>query len=284
MRVHRHDDEADLEQPGAVVLAALHGDVVEQAARRGEPGAHRGLRLLRVRAGLGEAGQDHERRQADLLLAVQVVGGERVRVRGDVLGGVHPARVPAAAAPATWGGRVRPGPPGQGEVVLTSATRALRLRDVLVGLAAALLLAVPDLGRQLPVRDDPSRLHALLVDVVGVVTAGVVQVALIGLLAGLPPLRGGAALLRDAVRRRPGTVLAGLAAAGATSALITLVPSVLLLGYGQVLGPLQDPPLGHLVAAQASDVVATALTAAWFAVLVRQVARSGHEDAPPSGG
>ena len=168
--------------------------------------------------------------------------------------------------------------------MLTSATRALRLRDGLVGLAAALLLAVPDLGRQLPVRDDPSRLHALLVDVVGVVTAGVVQVALIGLLAGLPPLRGGAALLRQAVRRRPGAVLAGLAAAGATSALLTLVPSVLLLGYGQVLGPLQDPPLGHLVAAQASDVVATALTAAWFAVLVRQVARSGDEDAPPSGG
>lgn len=168
--------------------------------------------------------------------------------------------------------------------MLSSATRALRPRHLLVGLLAALLLAVPDLGRQLPVRDDGSRVNALLVDVVGVLSAGVVQVALIGLLAGLPPLRGGAALLRDAVRARPGTVLAGLVAAGATSALVTLLPSVLLLGPGQVLGPLQDPPLWQLVAAQASDVLATALTAPWFAVLVRQVARAGNGDAPTSGG
>ncbi len=167
--------------------------------------------------------------------------------------------------------------------MLSSATRALRPRDLLVGLVAALLLAVPDLGRQLPVRDDPSRALALLVDVVGVLSAGIVQVALIGLLAGLPPLRGGAALLRDAVRSRPLTVLAGLVVAGATSALLTLLPSVLLLGPGQVLGPLEGPPLWRLVAAQGSDVVATALTAPWFAVLVRQVARAADDDAPPSG-
>ena len=175
--------------------------------------------------------------------------------------------------------------------MLLAATRALRPRDLRVGLVAALLLAVPDLARQLPVRDDPSRLAAAGVDVVGVLAAGVVQVALIGLLAGVAPMRGGLgllhgglALLRDAVRTRPGLVLAGLAAAGGTSALLTLVPSVLLLGYAQVLGPLRDPPLWQLVAAQASDVVATALTAPWFAVLVGRLAEAGHEDAPRSGG
>jgi len=165
--------------------------------------------------------------------------------------------------------------------VISAATRALRPRDLLVGLLAALLLAVPDLGRQLPVRADPSRLHALLVDVVGVLSAGVVQVALVGLLAGLPALRGGAGLLAAAVRRRPRAVLAGLLCAGTVSAVLTLVPSVLLLGPAQVLGPLEGPALWRLVAAQASDVVATAVTAPWFAVLVRLCA---ERDAPPSGG
>lgn len=168
--------------------------------------------------------------------------------------------------------------------MLLAATRALRPRDLRVGLVAALLLAVPDLARQLPVRDDPSRVAALLVDVVGVLSAGIVQVGLIGLLAGLALLGGGLALLLRAVRAHPGTVLAGLAAAGGVSALLTLVPSVLLLGYAQVLGPLRDPPLWQLVAAQASDVVATGITAPWFAVLVRLVAAPRHEDAPPSGG
>ncbi len=137
----------------------------------------------------------------------------------------------------------------------------------LVGLAGALLLAVPDLLRQLPVRDDPSYPHALLVDVVGVLTAAVLQVALIGLLNG-GSAASGVGLLLTAVRRSPGTVLAGLALAGSVSALLTLVPSVALLGPGQVLGPLQDPPLRTLLLAQASDVVATAVTAPWFALLV----------------
>ena len=157
--------------------------------------------------------------------------------------------------------------------MLLPALRALTVRHVLRGLAVAMVLAVPDLLRQLPVRDDPSRLHALAVDVIGVLSATVAQVALIGMLAGLPWLVGGMHLLVAAVRRRPGTVLAGLAGAGAVSALITLVPSVALLGYGQVLGPLEDPPLRDLVLAQVSDVLATALTASWFAVLVRLCAQ-----------
>ena len=162
--------------------------------------------------------------------------------------------------------------------MLLTALRAVRPRDLGTGLTAALLLAVPDLLRQLPVRADPSRLHALLVDVVGVLTATAVQVALVGLLAGQrPALRGGAALLVEALRRRPGAVLAGLVLAGLVSALLTLVPSVALLGYGQVLGPLEDPPLRDLLLAQLSDVVATALTATWFAVLVGRCARARQE-------
>ena len=157
--------------------------------------------------------------------------------------------------------------------MLLPALRALRPRGVLYGLVVALVLAVPDLARQLPVRDDPSRLSALLVDVAGVLSAALAQIALIGMLAGLPWLVGGLRLLLAALRRRPGSVVAGLVAAGAVSALLTLVPSVALLGYGQVLGPLEDPPLRDLVLAQASDVVATALTAPYFAVLVRLCAR-----------
>jgi hypothetical protein len=157
--------------------------------------------------------------------------------------------------------------------VLLPALRALRPRDLLYGLVAALVLAVPDLARQLPVRDDPSRLAALLVDVAGFLSAALVQVALVGMLAGLPWLVGGVRLLLGALRRHPGSVVAGLASAGAVSALLTLVPSVALLGYGQVLGPLEDPPLRDLVLAQLSDVVATAVTAPYFAVLVRLCAR-----------
>jgi len=162
--------------------------------------------------------------------------------------------------------------------VLLPALRAVRPHQLGAGLLAALLLAVPDLLRQLPVRSDPSRLHALLVDVIGVGTATVVQLALVGLLGGRrPALRGGLALLLEALRRRPGAVLGGLVLAGLVSALLTLVPSVALLGYGQVLGPLQDPPLRDLLLAQASDVVATALTATFFAVLVGRCARDQQD-------
>lgn len=157
---------------------------------------------------------------------------------------------------------------------LLEAIRRTRPRSYALGLAAALLLAVADLGRQLPVREDPSRWHALLVDAVGVLTAAVVQVALVGLLAGRRRwLRDGAGLLLDAVRMRPGTVLAGLVSAGAVSASITLPASLAALGFSQVLGPLRDPPLSALLVAQASDVVATAVTAPWFAVLVERCAR-----------
>lgn len=140
-----------------------------------------------------------------------------------------------------------------------------------VGLLASVLLAVPDLGRQLLVRDDPSRWHALLVDVVGVLSATLVQVALVGAVTGTPLRRwlpAGTARLLRVVRARPGLVLAGLAAAGAVSAVLTLPASVAVLGAGQVLGPLHGPALWRLVVAQLSDLVATAVTAPYFAVLV----------------
>lgn len=143
-------------------------------------------------------------------------------------------------------------------------------RAYAIGLAAALLLAVPDLGRQLLVRDDPSRLHALVVDVVGVLSAAAVQLALVGLLSGRSRwLRHGTGIVLDALRIRPWTLLLGLVAAGAVSAVLTLPASVAALGAAQVLGPLRDPSLGALLVAQASDVVATAVTAPWFAVFAR---------------
>ncbi len=175
----------------------------------------------------------------------------------------------------------RPGPLGPLAAALLGALADVRPRDLLRGLAVAAVLAVPDFARQLPVRDDPSRLHALVVDVLGVASAAVAQVVLIGMLAGLPWLSGGTTLLLRAVRRRPGAVLAGLVVAGAGSALLTLLPSVLLLGYAQVLGPLRSPPLRDLVLAQLSDVVATAVTAPYFAVLVRRCAGPDSTSARP---
>lgn len=141
------------------------------------------------------------------------------------------------------------------------------------GLVGTLLLAVPDLTRQLPVRDDPSRLHALVVDVIGVACAAVLQIGLVGLVAGGPSRRWlpeGLRLVLGALRRAPGALIGSLVALGAVSALLTLVPSLLLLGR-QVLGPLHDPALGLLVAAQVSDVVATAVTAPAFALVVVQL-------------
>lgn len=148
------------------------------------------------------------------------------------------------------------------------------------GIGLALLLAPLDLSRQLLVRQDPSRLHALLVDVVGVLTATVGQLALIGALASPGSavrrwLPDGSRLLQQAVRRRPGVVLAALAAAGLISAVLTLPVSIAALSPGQVLGPLNDPPIGALLLAGASDAVATAVSAPYFAVLVLGLRANG---------
>ena len=77
-------------------------------------------------------------------------------------------------------------------------------------------------------------------------------------------LRHGTGIVLDALRIRPRTLLLGLVAAGAVSAVLTLPVSVAALGASQVLGPLRDASLGALLVEQASDVVATAVTAAWI--------------------
>lgn len=150
-------------------------------------------------------------------------------------------------------------------------------RDALLtGLLAALLLAVPDLLRQLPVRDGSGgRAGALVVDALGVLSATVVQVAVVGIVAGVPALRGGAALVLRALHERPGALLTGLVVIGAASALITLPVSVAALGAAQVLGPLEGPTVTALLVAQTSDVLATALTAPWFALLVARLVPDG---------
>ena len=152
-------------------------------------------------------------------------------------------------------------------------TPALVRRAYGAGLVGTLLLAVPDLTRQLPVRDDPSVPHAVFVDAIGVLSAAVLQVGLVGLVAGGRSRRwlpDGLRLVLGALRRAPVALVGSLAGLGAVSALLTLVPSLLLLGR-QVLGPLHDPALGLLVAAQLSDVVATAVTAPAFALVVLQL-------------
>lgn len=157
--------------------------------------------------------------------------------------------------------------------VLRETLRALlgpRRAALVAGALLAAALIVPDFLRQLPVRDDPSRLDALLVDLLGVLTATIGQVALVGALGGAPARRWlarGVELVLRAARRRPAALLAGLVAAGAVSAVLTLPVSIAALGLGQVIGPLRDPSLGTLGVATLSDAVATAVTAPYFALL-----------------
>lgn len=138
-----------------------------------------------------------------------------------------------------------------------------------VAIGATLLNTVPDVGRQLLVWDDPRVAAAVLVDVVGFVTAVVAQLWVTGALAGLPEgaparvagaLRRGTGLARSAVRRAPGTVAAGVVLGGAVSALLTVPASVAAIGATHVLGPVDAPAPGHFAVAAVSDVVASAVT------------------------
>ncbi len=150
---------------------------------------------------------------------------------------------------------------------------------VLGGLLLAAVLLPLDLARQLPVRDDPSHLHAFLVDALGVLMAAVGQLLLIGY-ARDGRCRSGPGAAWAAVRRRPAVVVAGLLLAGAVSAVLTVPVSVAVLGAGQVLGPLHGPSLFSLSLAGLSDAVATAVTAPWFAALV---VRTAAEDGQRTG-
>lgn len=145
------------------------------------------------------------------------------------------------------------------------------------GLTAAAVLFLPDVLRQVPVRHDPALSHQLLVRAVGVATSAVVQVALVGQVAPLAGLEGGLGrslpLLGRALARDPRRVVTGLVGYGLLGAAITLPFSLRLFGVRLVTGPLPDPGLRRLVAAEVSNGLATAVSAPLFALHVAATAR-----------
>ncbi|MCZ2829042.1 hypothetical protein O2W14_09375 [Modestobacter sp. VKM Ac-2986] len=162
----------------------------------------------------------------------------------------------------------------------------------LVSLTATLVNLVPDVARQVLVWDDPRLGSALAVDAVGFGTGLLAQLWVTGALAGLPagdrPVRSGAlgrgtGLALRAVRRAPGTVLAGVVLGGAVSALLTIPASVAALGFDRVLGPLDSPAVGAFAVATFSDVVATAVTLPFLALVVVLVAGRDRLAAPAAG-
>ena len=152
-----------------------------------------------------------------------------------------------------------------------------------VSFAAAAVNAVPDVLRQVLVWDDPRLWTALLVDVVGFTTGLVAQLWVTGALVRLPQdgraalsgaLPRGIELAVRAVRRAPGTVLAGVVTGGAVSALVTIPASAAALGFDRVVGPLDSPGVGAFALATVSDLVASTATLPWLAVVVVLVAGS----------
>jgi hypothetical protein len=146
-----------------------------------------------------------------------------------------------------------------------------------LALAVTLVNTVPDVLRQLLVYRDPSLASALLVDLVGFTTGLIAQLWLTGALTDLPGTgrvrpggafgRGTATALR-AVRTSPLAVLAGVVLGGAVSALLTLPASVAALGLERVIGPLDAPSAGAFTVATVSDVVASAVTLPFLAVVL----------------
>ena len=153
----------------------------------------------------------------------------------------------------------------------------------LAAVAATLVNTVPDVVRQLLVWDDPRVWTAVLVDVVGFLTALVAQLWVTGAVAALPErgrlrvagaLRRGTGLAWAAVRTAPGTVATGVVLGGAVSALLTVPASVAAIGWSSVLGPLDGPPAGGFAVAAVSDVVASAVTLPFLALVL--VLAGGH--------
>ena len=85
-------------------------------------------------------------------------------------------------------------------------------------------------------------------------------------------LRRGSALAWTAMRAAPVTVLVGVVLGGAVSALLTLPASIAALGLSRVVGPLDDPGVGAFAVAAVSDVVASAVTLPFLALVVVLVA------------
>ena len=150
-----------------------------------------------------------------------------------------------------------------------------------VALAATLVNTVPDVARQVLVWDDPRYPAAAAVDVLGFLTGLVAQLWVTGALttlpsSGRPALRGalrrGAGCAWTAVRTAPATVLTGVVLGGAVSALLTLPPSIAALGLRRVIGPLDSPDVGAFTVAAVSDVVASAVTLPFLALVLVLVA------------
>ena len=146
-----------------------------------------------------------------------------------------------------------------------------------VSLAVTLVNTVPDVLRQLLVYDDPSVAHALGVDAVGFATGLLAQLWLTGAFTGLPDdgrvrprgaLGRGTATALLAVRTSPAAVLAGVVLGGAVSACLTLPPSIAALGLDGVVGPLDAPSAAAFTVATLSDVVASAATLPFLAVVL----------------
>lgn len=185
--------------------------------------------------------------------------------------------------------------PGQSTAgTLSTALRLLRRYAPAAFVASVIATAVntvPDVLRQVLVWDDPRLWAALAVDVVGFLTALVAQLWVTGAVAGLVDggrltlagaLGRGTALAVRAVRRAPGTVLAGVVTGGAVSALLTLPASIAALGADRVLGPLDSPDVGAFAVATVSDFVASAVTLPYLAlVLVLVVVATGFRAGSP---
>jgi hypothetical protein len=147
----------------------------------------------------------------------------------------------------------------------------------LAAVAATLVNTVPDVVRQLLVWNDPRVSAAVLVDVVGFLTGLAAQLWVTGAVADLPSggavrfagaLGRGTGLAWAAVRTAPGTVAAGVVLGGAVSALLTVPASVAAIGLHRVLGPLDAPSVGGFVVAAVSDVVASAVTLPFLALVL----------------
>ena len=158
----------------------------------------------------------------------------------------------------------------------------------LVALAGTLVNTVPDVLRQLLVYDDPSVAHALGVDAVGFATGLLAQLWLTGAFTGLPDdgrvrprgaLGRGTATALRAVRTSPAAVLAGVVLGGAVSACLTLPPSIAALGLDGVLGPLDSPSAAAFTVATVSDVVASAITLPFLALVLVVTAGSTRRSA-----
>jgi hypothetical protein len=86
------------------------------------------------------------------------------------------------------------------------------------------------------------------------------------------------------VRTSPAAVLAGVVLGGAVSACLTLPPSIAALGLDGVLGPLDAPSAAAFTVATVSDVVASAVTLPFLALVLVVTAGSTRQVAGKGGG